>query len=135
MRRWEFTRDEALLLLCLYFEFDFINFDEKCRKHLDLRVSTYSTIFRIMNTHNVNLDIESKYRNYKGISLQVQSIRYYHLSIEGYEPHGVKNCSQQFKNLLFDVLNDRISLPREKSRILEKLVMDKCTESLSDIEV
>lgn len=120
--------------MCLYFEFDFLNFDDKDSEHLNLRVSNYSSIFRIMNTHNVNLDLHPNYRNFNGIFLQIQSIRHYHLTIEGYEPHGIKNSSQQFKNLLFDALNGKISLPNEKSRILEKLVLDKYSESLSDIE-
>lgn len=121
----EFTYDEALLLFCLYFEFNFLEYKSINKKYLNNRISIYSGIFRVMNSHNVNLFELPEYRNEKGIELQLQSIRKFHLSLEGMPEHGINGASVQFRNLLLDSLQGKIDLLKEKNRIFEKLILEK----------
>ena len=53
MKRPEFTYDEAILLFCLYFEFNFLDFNSINKERLKYRISVYSRIFRILNAHNI----------------------------------------------------------------------------------
>lgn len=122
MKPPKFTRDEALLLISLYFEL--ASKEDYDRRYFEQRVSVYSAILRKFNDAKVELSVCPEFRNTDGLNLQLESIKYYHMSILGLEPHGIKNSSTLFKNLLMDVLNNKIDISKERLRILEKIITE-----------